>query len=154
MFRTDRSAKVHGDDTVDLKPFINYLVVLIPVLMISAEFSKTAVQTATLSDNGSRTDSVSLEKQPPMRLVVTVSDSSVVIATADRFLKCLSVGASGFPAEDLDKSLNAIRAQIPAEVTAITIASDDAVRYQRIIDVMDLAKKNGFGDVSITRLRT
>ena len=31
------------DISIDLKPFINFLVVLIPVLMLSAEFAKISV---------------------------------------------------------------------------------------------------------------
>ena len=38
-----KSSDVAEDMEIDLKPFINFLVVLIPVLMLSAEFAKISV---------------------------------------------------------------------------------------------------------------
>jgi biopolymer transport protein ExbD len=80
------------DSEIDLKPFINFLVVLIPVLMISAEFSKIAIVEASSSlDRGSTTDSLTTSRRSPgktgrLDLTVIVSDSTITIGSNNGFL--------------------------------------------------------------------
>jgi biopolymer transport protein ExbD len=80
------------DSEIDLKPFINFLVVLIPVLMISAEFSKIAIVEASASPGGVNTDSSttarSLPKNPLQALGLTlfVSDSAMTLGSNGGFL--------------------------------------------------------------------
>jgi biopolymer transport protein ExbD len=76
---------------VDLKPFINFLVILIPVLMLSAEFSNIAIVKATAPERGTNTDSLST--QPPLEpatdkldLTVFLTDSTVTVAASGGFM--------------------------------------------------------------------
>jgi biopolymer transport protein ExbD len=77
---------------VDLKPFINFLVVLIPVLMLSAEFSKIAVVTFATSRQGGRTDTVIVDPPPPansLQLTIFISESTLTIGSQNGFLPSL-----------------------------------------------------------------
>jgi biopolymer transport protein ExbD len=78
---------------VDLKPFINFLVVLIPVLMLSAEFSKIAVVSFATSRQGGRTDTVIVDPPPPsantLQLTIFISESTLTIGSQNGFLPSL-----------------------------------------------------------------
>ena len=79
------------DSDIDLKPFINFLVVLIPVLMISAEFSKIAIVEASVSKDGSTTDSLATQRQNPedpnaLGLSLLITDSTITLGSKTGFL--------------------------------------------------------------------
>jgi biopolymer transport protein ExbD len=80
-----------GNESIDLKPFINFLVVLIPVLMLSAEFSQTAIQKINLPERGSGSENPppsnqTITKPHKLDLTLIVADSSVTIGTSNGFL--------------------------------------------------------------------
>ena len=154
MFKDYYKRKISDDIEINLMPFINFLVVLIPVLMLSAEFSETNILEAQPATGGARIDSASIIKPTVTNLVVCLSDSAVNIAYNERFLAGIGCSERFLPVEEISGALAAIRSKLPAEMDQITIASDNRVKYQRLIDVMDLARKNGFTDVSIARLRS
>jgi biopolymer transport protein ExbD len=145
--------KLTGDDGVNLMPFINFLVVLIPVLMLSAEFSQINIIDACPVKGGG-TDSLSLERPIPTKLAICISDSAITIAGNERFLASIPCTPRFLPEPEIAQALANIRSGLGADNNEITIASDNRVKYQRLIDVMDLARKNGFTDVSIARLRS
>jgi biopolymer transport protein ExbD len=152
MAQINHAQRHSDDDSTNLMPFINFLVVLIPVLMLSAEFAAVNILSTKLPRNaGTQADSLSLQKSEMDKLVICVSDSSVVIATDNRFLWSKNFTGNEFPANALDTTLQTIRGHLEPDNDRIIVASDARVKYQRIIDVMDFAKKNGFSDISITR---
>ena len=149
-----RGRRLAHDDAVDLMPFINFLVVLIPMLMLSAEFAAVNIVAAKVpQDTGSRTDSLSLQRPVIDKLVICVGDSSLVIATDNRFLWSRNFPGNEFPGNALDTTLQAIRGKLGPDMDRIIVASDARVKYQRVIDIMDFAKKNGFADIALTRWR-
>lgn len=84
----------HGGD-IDLKPFINFLVVLIPVLMLSAEFAKISVINLKLPEGrGSQTNSA-VKNQPKedesdkLLLTMIITDSVVTLGAKNGFLPSL-----------------------------------------------------------------
>jgi biopolymer transport protein ExbD len=154
MLHIHNFKRLTDDDSINLMPFINFLVVLIPVLMLSAEFQAINILDTKLPANtGTQIDSLSLQKPEVDKLVICVSDSSLVIATDSRFLWSRNFTGSEFPAGALDTTLQTIRGRLGPDMDRIIVASDARVKYQRIIDVMDFAKKNGFNDISLTRWR-
>jgi biopolymer transport protein ExbD len=83
------------DLSIDLKPFINFLVVLIPVLMLSAEFAKISIINLKLPEGrGSQTETA--VKTPPAQddadkllLTMIVTDSVVTLGAKGGFLPSL-----------------------------------------------------------------
>jgi len=95
MALTERKKNVEDLDeiNIDLKPFINFLVVMIPVLMLSSEFAKISVINLKLPAGGS-SETQQQTTQPivsPDRLMLTmvVTDSVVTIAAKNGFLPSL-----------------------------------------------------------------
>jgi biopolymer transport protein ExbD len=83
------------DIQIDLKPFINFLVVLIPVLMLSAEFAKISIINLKLPEGrGSQTMS-KVTKAPEsddsdkLLLTMIVTDSVVTLGAKGGFLPSL-----------------------------------------------------------------
>jgi biopolymer transport protein ExbD len=82
----------HGD--IDLKPFINFLVVLIPVLMLSAEFSKTTVHKLDVNKEGAspqipdKNNSTPVENR--LKLTLLITDTSFTVGTNYGFLPSLN----------------------------------------------------------------
>jgi biopolymer transport protein ExbD len=76
------------DSAIDLKPFINFLIVLIPVLMLSAEFAQISTITFNTSPSGGQTDSTSTvqSEQNKVRLTVFVTESTMTIGSNNGFL--------------------------------------------------------------------
>jgi biopolymer transport protein ExbD len=89
MDNTKRGEKTGDHDSaIDLKPFINFLVVLIPVLMLSAEFSKISTITFSNPQPGIQIDSLSTvqPEQNKVRLTVFVTESTMTIGSNNGFL--------------------------------------------------------------------
>jgi biopolymer transport protein ExbD len=83
------------DVQIDLKPFINFLVVLIPVLMLSAEFAKISVINLKLPEGrGSNTKNAEtvrplIDESDKLLLTMLITDSVVTIGAKNGFLPSL-----------------------------------------------------------------
>lgn len=83
------------DMSIDLKPFINFLVVLIPVLMLSAEFAKISVINLKLPEGrGSNTEEAQTarpleDESDKLTLTMIITDSVVTIGAKNGFLPSL-----------------------------------------------------------------
>jgi biopolymer transport protein ExbD len=83
------------DMSIDLKPFINFLVVLIPVLMLSAEFAKISIINLKLPEGrGSNTEQAQTarsldDESDRLLLTMIITDSVVTIGAKNGFLPSL-----------------------------------------------------------------
>ena len=95
MGQVARSKMVGDSEGPDLKPFINFLVVLIPVLMLSAEFAKISVINLKLPEGrGSNTQEAQTVRPPEdesdkLMLTMIITDSVVTIGAKNGFLPSL-----------------------------------------------------------------
>jgi biopolymer transport protein ExbD len=90
-----KSSDAAEDMEIDLKPFINFLVVLIPVLMLSAEFAKISVINMKLPE-GRGSNTAEAQTQRPiddesdkLMLTMIITDSVVTIGAKNGFLPSL-----------------------------------------------------------------
>jgi biopolymer transport protein ExbD len=80
---------------IDLKPFINFLVVLIPVLMLSAEFAKISIINLKLPEGrGSQTQAAVTrapldDESDKLMLTMIITDSVVTLGAKGGFLPSL-----------------------------------------------------------------
>jgi biopolymer transport protein ExbD len=94
-----KHAKMTGggehDVQIDLKPFINFLVVLIPVLMLSAEFAKISIINLKLPEGrGSQTAAPTTrapldDESDKLLLTMIITDSVVTLGAKSSFLPSL-----------------------------------------------------------------
>ena len=117
---------------VDLKPFINFLVVLIPVLMLSAEFSKIAVVTFENNRGGVNKDSLTTTPPPDKNdigLTVFISESTLTIGSNNGFLPSLYYKEFHSFAAKGDRTNRTIVEVNPASLPKIP--AQDAKQYQK-----------------------
>lgn len=96
MSQVERKGMVEAggghDLSIDLKPFINFLVVLIPVLMLSAEFAKISIINLKLPEGrGSQTQSTVTnrpldDESDKLLLTMIITDSVVTLGAKNGFL--------------------------------------------------------------------
>jgi biopolymer transport protein ExbD len=96
MGQVARTKMVCDSEGPDLKPFINFLVVLIPVLMLSAEFAKISVINLKLPEGGRGSNTEQAQTARPLddesdKLLLTmiITDSVVTIGAKNGFLPSL-----------------------------------------------------------------
>jgi biopolymer transport protein ExbD len=95
MGQVARTKMVSESEGPDLKPFINFLVVLIPVLMLSAEFAKISVINLKLPEGrGSNTQDAQTarpldDESDKLLLTMLITDSVVTIGAKNGFLSSL-----------------------------------------------------------------
>jgi len=95
MGQVARKKMVSESEGPDLKPFINFLVVLIPVLMLSAEFAKISVINLKLPESrGSNTQEAQTtrpldDEADKLMLTMIITDSVVTIGAKNGFLPSL-----------------------------------------------------------------
>ena len=84
-----------GGGDIDLKPFINFLIVLVPVLMISAEFAQISILSLKLPE-GRGSNTKMAQENPPLNdesdkllLTMIVTDSVVTIGAQGGFMPSL-----------------------------------------------------------------
>jgi len=87
--------KEHKQEEMDLKPFMNLMVVLIPMLLLSAEFAKIAIIDIKLPEGrGSQTEKAvksrpKQEEENKLLLTAIVTDSVVTLGAKNGFLPSL-----------------------------------------------------------------
>ncbi|MBN1306292.1 MAG: biopolymer transporter ExbD [Chitinispirillaceae bacterium] len=90
-----KSVEDSEDMSIDLKPFINFLVVLIPVLMLSSEFAKISIINLKLPEGrGSNTEEAQKvrpldDESDKLLLTMIITDSVVTIGAKNGFLPSL-----------------------------------------------------------------
>jgi biopolymer transport protein ExbD len=90
-----RRKKLHGETEIDLKPFMNIIVTLIPVLLMSAEFAKISVIDIKLPEGRGSSTSVKQTQAPDedksnkLLLTAIVTDSVVTLGAKGGFLPSL-----------------------------------------------------------------
>jgi len=82
-------------DDMDLKPFMNLMVVLIPMLLLSAEFAKVAIIDIKLPEGRGSQTQQAVKKQPPeeeetkLLLTAIITDSVLTLGAKGGFLPSL-----------------------------------------------------------------
>jgi len=138
---------------INLIPYINFMIVLIPILMISAEFSHLCVIAAAPAEGRGSGPKPQVKPfdaaKDKMDLLLVVTDSAV---TATSQSKVIATVRSN---RDLERLLENIAnaAGGAADSADIIIAAENNVLYDRIVQIMDLARSARFTNIAIARLR-
>jgi biopolymer transport protein ExbD len=129
-----------------LVPFIDLLSCCIAFLLITAvwtQLSRIAVNQKGQGQAGEKTE----DTPPELKLVVVVDDSGYRISAGAEITPVPKKG-SDYDFATLNQKLSDIKKQ-HQDKNDITIASDDAVKYDNIVKTMDSALGAGFHDVSL-----
>lgn len=146
MIRRRRKRRMHGSATeLNIMPFMNLMVILLPFLLVTAVFSRTAVLELTLPGASAGPE----DPQPQLALEVTVRGDRIEVG--DRvtgLLTELPNRADGYDLEGLGAYLMQVKQRFPDKVDATLLVESD-VNYESVVHVMDAMRsirvmQNGF----------
>ncbi|HFK4418717.1 TPA: biopolymer transporter ExbD [Vibrio parahaemolyticus] len=138
--------KLKPDVELDITPFLSLMVVLIPVLLISAKF--TIFAEYTLHSGSSVPQEVKGANeltQPPFKILVSTDEISLY--QGDKMLLSAPLKKIGTFSDSLDDVLSDKKISAPLVIDLMTDVS-----YQKIVDILDIANlhPDNFSAVSVT----
>ena len=141
---------------LNVTPVMNLIIILIPALLMSAEFVQLAVINVSAPQIGSGPppeDKEDEEEKPKLNLSLTITAQGFTVAGSGAVLPSEGGDAGGptvpkkgeeFDYEALTKKLVAIKDKFPDE-TQVTVQGEDAIEYKVLIKVMDASRQSADG---------
>lgn len=144
-----------GAPSLDVTPYMNLMVVLIPFLLSGVVFSRLAVLDLNLPTTQSSAP-VALEEKELFRLIVTLRKSELTVLGSGIGTVKLPSKNEKYDFEQLDALLKKMKTIYPKEVSAILLSEPD-INYESLIAVMDRLRKNEeavlFPEISIGEVK-
>jgi biopolymer transport protein ExbD len=128
---------------LDTTPIMNVLIILIPFLASMAVYIHLSVLNMSLPPNvGAGMDASA--GRPKLKLTVVVHTGWIGVTYGEKMLDSLSVAGTGaYPLDTLSALLVLRRGEADVK-DEIIIAVTDPVRFEHVVDVMDVCRSAGF----------
>ncbi|MEC4677712.1 MAG: biopolymer transporter ExbD [Nitrospirota bacterium] len=140
---------------LNITPFMNLMVVLIPFLLSGVVFSRLAILEMKLPTSQTQA-AASNSAKDPFRLVVTLRQNGVTVLGSDIKRAQFPKKESVYALEGLSDLLEQVKAKHPEE-SALILLSEPEIPYEALIAVMDACReKEGqalFPDISIGEVK-
>lgn len=136
------------DLTLNLVPFIDLLITNICFLLITAVW--TQMSRIDVSQKGQGAPSTSEEQPPEKQLKLTIlveEDGYTLIAGPER--QSIAKQGAHYDTERLATMLREVKARMP-EKNDLTVASEDGIRYEHIIQAMDVALSERYPEIQLS----
>jgi biopolymer transport protein ExbD len=131
MRRKHRRLRSEAD--LDITPFMNLMIVLVPVLLLNMVFAHTTV----LELNFPNTDGSSAQEQQELQLQVMIFDDQLVVAdNQGGVIKTIPQKEMAYDYELLGQVMQELKKRLP-EKRDITIMPSSDTSYQALVSVMD-----------------
>ena len=135
---------------LNITAFMNLMVILVPFLLITAVFSRTAILELNLPGPSSEANA---EQNEEFNLEITVRAARIEIADRNSgLLKTLDSDADGYDFDGLREYLQQVKVRFPDKLDA-TLLLEAEVEYDTVVQVMDavrvapLADASGYGEL-------
>jgi biopolymer transport protein ExbD len=133
--RRRRKGQQKSSGELNIMPFMNLMVILLPFLLITAVFSRTAVLELNLPG-----PSASEDPQQTLALEITLRDDRIEVGDRTTgLLMELKNDESGYDVEGLGAYLTQVKARFPEKVDA-TLLVEPQVSYDTVVQVMDAVR--------------
>ena len=130
---------------LDVTPVMNMFIILIPLLIGMAAFTKLTVHELNLPGDADLSRTVAQERPP---LVVAVGEAGVLIAAGDVVLAELPRKQTALDSEELD--LAALTAVLTAQAAdRVVLAVDGEIAADEVVACLDAARAAGCTDVGL-----
>lgn len=136
------------DRSLNLIPFISFLSVVVSFLIAGAAWVQLAQIEITLPSQGAAPS-----QKPPggedLTLTIMITTEKLQFAGGGGALPPIPNKEDGsYDLEKLDKTLQEIKKTFPNQRDVI-LATQSAVQYEKLINVMDMCLKNGYDGLSL-----
>lgn len=142
-----RRKSEEGPEELDLTPYMNFVMILIPVIMQASEYIKLAMIPINLPPApGGQTDGGPVEQETPeetLDLAVAITSGGFTITAASARLPIIPLKDDDYDYEKLNQDLWKLKQQAQGKYpddTKIVIASGQDVRYEVIVKTMDATR--------------
>ncbi len=135
--RARRGKRDHGMPDLDVTPFMNLMIVLVPVLLLSMVFVHTTVIELSFPAAGAVAD-----LQPDdIHLEIRIEDTALVVADQRGIIRRLPVHDGGHDYAGLGLVLREVKRQLPAKRDATILLAPDT-DYQTLVHVVDRVRRH------------
>lgn len=130
-----RHRKQAGSPDLDITPFMNLMIVLVPVLLLGMVF--TQVRMIELNFPGLPANAEKPLKPEQLRLVVTLIPGGIEVADAERgLIRALPAKGDGQDFAGLQRVLREIKRRVP-DKTDVILEVGPEIDYQTLVHAMD-----------------
>jgi biopolymer transport protein ExbD len=135
MRRRKHGRRDKGSGELNIMPFMNLMVILLPFLLITAVFSRTAVLELNLPGPSAQESA-----QPDFALEITLRADRIEVGDRTTgLLTELANGPAGYDLEGLTAYLAQVKVRLPDKVDA-TLLVEPQVSYDAVVHVMDAVR--------------
>lgn len=154
MRRERRLSKI--DTSLNLIPYMDLMVVLIPFLLTGVVFSKLAVLELKLPTSSSSAPAAAEAKQP-FSLIVTLQQDAVTIRGSGLTVTRFPLQDGRYDLGGLTATLQQVKSSYPLEKALILLSEPD-IPYESLVAVMDVCREGPasqelFPDISIGEVK-
>lgn len=146
-FKPSQRRKSEGEpEELDLTPYMNFVMILIPVIMQASEYIKLAMIPINLPPApGASTGGGPVEEEPEetLDLAVAITSGGFTITAASARLPIIPLKDDEYDYEKLNQELWKLKQQAQGKYpddTKIVIASGQDIRYEVIVKTMDATR--------------
>jgi biopolymer transport protein ExbD len=140
------------DHNLPLVPFIDLLSVLISFLMMTAVWNQVAALQVQHTGGANDTPPEAQPNTIDVKVEITERGFRLIAAgNAVEILKTTGADGPGYNLKELAAKLKDIKAAFP-EQRAVTLASEDGVAYEDLINTIDTIVGEQIPDVSVTAM--
>ncbi|MFQ5579462.1 MAG: biopolymer transporter ExbD [Nitrospiria bacterium] len=148
--------KNSGDLTLNITPFLNLMVVLVPVLLSGVVFSRVAILEMSLPSAPGKAVQAKVAKES-FKLIVTIRQNGLVVQGSGVGSRRLTGKRGKYDLKKLGAILQRVKSKYPKEKSMILL-SEPEIPYESLIAVMDTCREFKsdplFPDISIGEVKS
>jgi len=147
--------KNSGDLTLNITPFLNLMVVLVPVLLSGVVFSRVAILEISLPSAPGKEIHAKAPKET-FSLIVTIRQNELIVQGSGVGTTRLPGKRGKYNLKKLSALLQKVKGKYPKEKSVILL-SEPEIPYESLIAVMDTCRENQtdmlFPEISIGEVK-
>jgi biopolymer transport protein ExbD len=149
---TGKGGKKPLDAAINLVPFIDLLSCCISFLLITAVWTQLARMDVTQKGQGAAGSTDEKPPEPQISLTLFIDKDGYTFSTSAGETTPIPMKGDDYDYTKLADTLKGVRNNpaVPADKRDISVKSDDAVIYNKIIRTMDIVISAGFPDIGLS----
>lgn len=145
-----KSKKKPLDATINLVPFIDLMAVTISFLIMTAVW--TQIGRLQVSQSGNSTDPNDTQEKPTVPVTLLISDKELRLTAGTTAFEPIPINRDSkgrIELVKLQEKIKDLRAQLQDQ-SAITLQTEDNVRYEDLVRIIDECIGDGLPNVSVS----
>jgi biopolymer transport protein TolR len=140
------------DTAINLVPFIDLMAVTISFLIMTAVWTQVGrLQVSQAGGESNPTEEQKEDKTVPVNLLITDKELRLTVGQSPFDAIPVTRDATGrIDLTKLEAQIKQVKEQLPPEQNTITLQTEDAVKYDDLVRIIDQMKGQGLGAISIS----